>query len=99
MTPKSLVPFPAIRETGDRCALGAKALETRTGRWIFWIAVAAAFLGMGVNAVIRAELPQKVFVPRLPSAGPHRVNAPENVEWEWRSSEFRGFRSIAWGIS
>ena len=30
----------------------AKALETRAGRWIFWIAVSAAFLGIGADAVI-----------------------------------------------
>ena len=75
----------------------AKALETRAGRWIFWIAVAAAFLGMGVNAVIRAELPQKMFVPRLHYASPTQIAEDKDSQAEWRSSEFRGFRTIAWG--
>ena len=75
----------------------AKALETRTGRWIFWTAVAAAFLGMGVNAVIRAELPQKTFVARLHYISPTEIAEDEDSQAEWRSSEFRGFRIIAWG--
>jgi len=75
----------------------AKALETRTGRWIFWIAVVAAFLGVGLNAVIRAELPQKRFVPRLQYASPTQIAEDRDSQAQWRSSEFRGFRTIAWG--
>jgi hypothetical protein len=74
-----------------------KALETRTGRWIFWIAVAAAFLRMGVNAVIRAEFPQKMFVPSLRYTSPTQIAEGQDSQAEWRSSEFRGFRTIAWG--
>ena len=75
----------------------AKALETRAGRWIFWIAAAAAFLGIGADAVIRAELPQKTFVPRLQYASPTQISEHRDSQAEWRSSEFRGFRTIAWG--
>jgi hypothetical protein len=75
----------------------AKALETRAGRWIFWIAVSAAFLGIGADAVIRAELPQKTFVPRLQYASPTQISEHQDAQAEWRSSEFRGFRTIAWG--
>jgi hypothetical protein len=74
-----------------------KALETRTGRWIFWIAVVAAFLGIGVNAVIRAELPQKMFVERLHYISPTEIAEGRDWQAQWRSSEFRGFRTIAWG--
>ncbi len=75
----------------------AKALETRAGRWIFWIAAAAAFLGIGADAVIRAELPQKTFVPRPQYASPTQISEHRDSQAEWRSSEFRGFRTIAWG--
>ena len=75
----------------------AKALETRAGRWIFWIAVAAAFLGIGADAVIRAELPQKTFVPRPQYSSPTEISEHQDAQAEWRSSEFRGFRTIAWG--
>jgi hypothetical protein len=75
----------------------ARALETRTGRWIFWTAVTAAFLGLGLNAVIRAELPEKRFVPRLQYASPTQIAEDKDSQAEWRSSEFRGFRTIAWG--
>ncbi|MGO8703289.1 MAG: glycosyltransferase family 87 protein [Candidatus Brocadiia bacterium] len=75
----------------------AKALETRAGRWIFWIAVAAAFLGIGADAVIRAELPQRTFVPRPKYASPTQISEHRDSQAEWRSSEFRGFRTIAWG--
>jgi hypothetical protein len=75
----------------------ATALETRTGRWTFWIAVAVAFLGLGVNTVIRAELPRKVFVPRLHYTSPIQIGEDRDVRAEWRSSELRGFRTIAWG--
>jgi len=75
----------------------AKALETRAGRWMFWIAVAAAFLGIGADAVIRAELPQKTFVPRPQYASPTMISEHRDSQAEWASSEFRGFRTIAWG--
>jgi hypothetical protein len=75
----------------------AQALETRTGRWVFWIAVAAAFLGLGLNAVIRAELPQEKFVSRLQYTSPTQIAEDKDSQAQWRSSEFRGFRTIAWG--
>jgi hypothetical protein len=75
----------------------AKALETRTGRWIFWIAVALTFLGAGLNAVIRAELPQKTFVENPHYISPTEIAEDRDSQAQWRSSEFRGFRTIAWG--
>jgi hypothetical protein len=78
-------------------SVAAKALETRTGRRLFWIAVAAAFLGLGVNTVIRAEYPKKTFVPRLHYTSPTQIAEDRDSQAQWRSSEFRGFRTIAWG--
>jgi len=75
----------------------AQALETRTGRWIFWIAVVVTFLGMGLNAVIRAELPQKTFVANPHYISPTEIAEDSDSQAQWRSSEFRGFRTIAWG--
>ncbi len=75
----------------------AQALETRTGRWIFWIAVAVTFLGMGVNAVMRAELPKETFVSHLHYISPTEIAEDRDAQAQWRSSEFRGFRTIAWG--
>jgi hypothetical protein len=75
----------------------ARAVETRAGRWVFWTAVAAAFLGVGVDAVIRAELPKKKFVTRLNYISPTEIAEDRDWQAQWRSSEFRGFRIIAWG--
>ena len=75
----------------------ARALESRVGRRVFWALVAATFVVMGVNTVWRAEFPRRVFVPELRYATPMEIGEDTDLQAEYRSSEFCGFRRIAWG--
>jgi hypothetical protein len=75
-----------------------EALETRRGRWVFWLLAAASFLAIGANAVYRAEAPEKKFVATLDYSSPTEIAESRDAQAQWRSSEFRGFRSIAWGV-
>ncbi len=74
-----------------------EALETRLGRRLFWAAAVLAFLITGVNAVWRAEFPRRKFVQRLSYSSPMAIGTDDDRQAKYRTSEFRGFRRVAWG--
>lgn len=74
-----------------------RALETRGGRRVFWMTVAAFFVGFGLIAVNRAEFPKRKTVARLHYDSPMQVGVQADVQAEYYSSEFRSFRRQAWG--
>lgn len=75
-----------------------RALETPRGRLAFWIIVAVLFLGGGFMAVLRAEFPERWLVEKPSYASPVDMGESEDEQAEWRSSEFRGFRQIGYGV-
>jgi len=72
-------------------------LESPRGRRAFWIAVGLTFVGLGVNTVWRAEFPRRLHVPVLRYDSPMRMGTKEDAQADYRSSEFFGFRRVAWG--
>lgn len=75
-----------------------RALETPRGRKAFWVVVAALFLVGGFLAVLRAEFPRKWLVDNPKYASPVDMGESKDSQAEWRSSEFRGFRQIGYGV-
>ena len=73
-------------------------LEAPPVRKAFWLVVGAVFIIMGVVTVFRAEVPKFKKVEHLHYNSPVEIAEGEDDQAVWRSSEFRGFRQIAWGV-
>lgn len=78
--------------------VAVESLERPAGRRLFWLFVAILFLGMGANVVRRAEIPRRLLVPHPVYRSPVEVGESKDSQAQWRSSEFRAFRKIAWGV-
>lgn len=75
-----------------------RALSTPRGRKTFWVLVAILFLVGGFLAVLRAEFPKRWLVDNPRYASPVDMGESKDSQAEWRSSEFRGFRQIGYGV-
>ncbi len=75
-----------------------RRLETPRGRAVFWVFTALLFLGGGVLTVLRAEFPKKRLIETPVYASPVDMGESKDEQSEWRSSEFRGFRQIGYGV-
>ena len=75
----------------------ATALETRGGRRAFWGLVICYGVLLGADCVVRAEFPKQVNVGRLHYETPTAIDSPQDKQAHYHSSEFRDFRSLAWG--
>ncbi len=74
-----------------------RALESRSGRVIFWTFVAVFGVALGAQTVVRAEIPKERRVERLRYTSPVPIGSRQDEQAVYHSSEFQGFRALSWG--
>lgn len=75
-----------------------RAAETARGRRAFWALVVVAGLVAGALTVVRAEAPRTKLVEHPQYRSPTEIGEGADAQVRWRSSEFRAFRIISWGV-
>ena len=64
---------------------------------MFWAAVITLGTAFGILTVLRAEVPRQRVVPQPQYSSPVQMGEKSDTQADYRSSEFREFRAIAWG--